>query len=230
LVLERITDQPHHPLRLRIRIEMIITVRAPHLSHGRMMQQGTALGLVAPPLMHAACEKRPFGFVHHAPQPQQEAISIIRWIIQTIGLGQQGAKDRTAFEELMPVCVRACQATQRQPQHQPNRVSADLGQQALKAQARGDTLAALALILIHHDHPFGGPPPSDGALDQGLWPGCGRDVLHHVLRMRLADRHDRLSAQMMVAEFRPEATDSAWMASGLNHEAPPSASTGGAGR
>jgi len=119
---------------------------------------------------------------------------IIRWIIQPIGIGQQGAKDRTAFEELMPVVVRACQATQLQPQHQPNMVSADLGQHALQAQARGDTLAALALILIHHDHPFGGPPPSDGALDHGLLPGGGLDVLHHVLRMGLADIHDRLSA------------------------------------
>jgi hypothetical protein len=80
-------------------------------------------------------------------------------------------------------------------------VSADLGQQALKAQARGDTLAALALSLIDHDHPLGGPPPSEGALDQGLLPGCGLDVLHHLLRMGLADIHDRLSAQMMVAEF-----------------------------
>jgi len=79
-VLERITDQPHHPLRLLIRIAMSITVRAPHLSHGRMRQQVTALGLVAPPLMHAAFEHRPFGVVHHAPQPQQEAIIIIELV------------------------------------------------------------------------------------------------------------------------------------------------------
>ena len=48
--------------------------------------------------MHAAFENIQFGFVHHAPQPQQEAIIIIRWIIQTIGIGQQGAKNRTEFE------------------------------------------------------------------------------------------------------------------------------------
>jgi hypothetical protein len=87
-----------------------------------MIQQVTALGLVAPPLMHAAFENIQLGFVHHAPQPQQEAIIIIRWIIQAIGIGQQGAKDRTEFEELMPVFVRACQATQLQPQNQPDMV------------------------------------------------------------------------------------------------------------
>jgi hypothetical protein len=122
LLLERIKDQPYHPLRLLVRIEMIITVRAPHISHRRMIQQVTALGLVAPALVHATFENIQFGFVHHAPQPQQQAVIIIRWIIQAIGISQQGAKERTEFEELMPVFVRASQATQLQPQNQPDMV------------------------------------------------------------------------------------------------------------
>jgi hypothetical protein len=130
----------------------------------------------------------------------------------------------------MPVCVRACQATPLQPQHPPDMVSADRGPHALNAPAPGDTLAALALSLLKHAHPLGGPPPSAGALDHGLGPGCGRDVLPHVLRLGLADIHDRLSAQRRGTELRPDAPGPAWIERGLSHEAPPSASTGGAGR
>ena len=228
--LARLPDPPHHPRCLRIRIEMRSTVRAPHLSPGRMMHQGTALGLVAPPLRPAAFAQRPCGGVPHAPPPPAEALMLLRWSRQTIGIGPHGAKDRPECAALRPVWVRACQAPQLQPQPQPTRGSAALGQHALQAPARGDPLAALAWLLLQHDPPLGGPPPSDGALDHGLWPGGGRDVLPHVRRRGLADRHDRLSASRRVAAWRPEATAPAWMARGRRPEAPPSASTGGAGR
>jgi hypothetical protein len=89
---------------------------------------------------------------------------------------------------------RAGQATQLQPQNRPPMGSADLGQPALKAQARGDTLAALAWIRLHPAPPRGGPPPSDGALAQGSLPGGGRAVLPPVLRRGLADLPERLAA------------------------------------
>ena len=96
-------------------------------------------------------------------------------------------------------------------------VQADLGQQALKAQARGHALAALALILINHDHPFGRPAPGDGALHQAILPCRGLHVLGDLLRVGLAYIHHGLSPQMMVVEFRPETTYPAWSESLLSH-------------
>ena len=86
-------------------------------------------------------------------------------------------------------------------------VQTNLGQQALKAQARGDALAALTLILIDHDDPVRCPPPGRGPLDQGILPSGRLHVVDHLLRMGLAHIHHGQSSQMMVAELGAGAAD-----------------------
>ena len=137
------------------------------------MQQLAALGRVTPALGHAAFAKVTCGCVPHAPQPHQQTLSVIGGIIPAIGIGQQGPKNGPEFTQWVPVFMGACQSAQLQPQDQPDGVSAALGQQTLAAQARGDALAALALVLVEDDDPCRSPSRGDGPIHQSLWPGRG---------------------------------------------------------
>jgi hypothetical protein len=187
------TEKVHHPLSLRIRITLGIAVSSPHLPDGRMLQQGSTPGLVAHPCQHPTLHEVACRFTPHATPPSQETIIRVRRIIEAIGIGKEGPKDRTEFEELMPVFIGTCQATHFKSENQPHMVQADLSQQALKAQARHHTLATLALIVVNNDHAVSRPSHGDGSFDQGILPGCGLDVLGNLLGMGLTYIHHRLS-------------------------------------
>ena len=53
LLLEDIKDQPDDALRLRVWVQLVIAVGAPHVAQGRLMQEVPALGLMAPALEEA---------------------------------------------------------------------------------------------------------------------------------------------------------------------------------
>ena len=193
LLLEDVKDEAHDPLGLLIGGELGIAVGAPDIPPGRMMQQVPAPGLLPHPFQQAPLHNREFRCVHPASQPYKQAIVIVRRILDAIGIGKEGPTDRTECEELMPVFIGTGQATHFQSENQPPMVQADLSQHALKAQARHHTWATLALIVVHNDHAVSRPSHGDGSFDQGLWPGCGLDVLGHLLGMGLTSIHHRLS-------------------------------------
>jgi hypothetical protein len=105
LRLENSKDQADDSLRLLVRIALVIAVGPPDVAHRRMMQEVTALGLVPHALQQAACEDMPLRFAHHATESQQEAIVVVGWILEAIGIGQQRPEDCTECKPLRPVFV-----------------------------------------------------------------------------------------------------------------------------
>ena len=69
-------------------------------------------------------------------------------IVEPIRVGEQGSKDCTQFDELMPVLARAGQPAHLQAEDEPDMVETDLGKQLLKAQSPLGRGPALALILV----------------------------------------------------------------------------------
>jgi hypothetical protein len=88
----------------------------------------------------------------------------------------------------------------------------------------------LALIFIHDDDALPCPSVGDGAVDQGLWPGCGLHGLDDVLGMGLAHLHHRQAPQMIVVALRCDPSHASWLQSWLSHRAPPAGEAGCAGR
>jgi len=81
-------------------------------------------------------------------------------------------------------------------------VQTDLGQQALEAQARHHTLAALTLVFIDNDDAIACPAPGNRSVHQAILPRGGFHVIDDLLGMGLAHIHDGLAPQMMVLELR----------------------------
>src|SRR5262249_53093995 len=119
----------------------------------------------------------------------------------------------------MPIFVRARQATHLQPEDQPYLVQADLGQQALKPQARHHALATLTLIVINDDDPIAGPARGDSRVHKAMLPRGGLHVIEDLLGMGLAHIDDSLAPQMMVLELRYYPADRSQ--SLLSHRPPP---------
>jgi hypothetical protein len=147
LPLEGIKEPSNHPLGRLIRGQLVIPLGAAYLAPGRVIQHGPALGLVPHALPPAAFQHVPCRCAPHATAPQPETVVVVRRILEAISIGPSGPQHRPEFEPVVPVLVRAGQATHRQSEDEPHMVHADLGQQALKAHACHHALAALALIL-----------------------------------------------------------------------------------
>ena len=98
-------------------------------------------------------------------------------------------------------------------------VQADLGQQALKPQARHHALATLPLIVINDDDAIAGPTPGDCTVHQTIVPRGGLHVIEDVLGMRLTPIDESLAPQMMVLELRRSPADRSQRL--LSHRPPP---------
>src|SRR5262249_11439780 len=110
-------------------------------------------------------------------------------------------------------------ATHLQPEDQPYLVQADLGQQALKPQARHHALATLTLIVINDDDAIAGPTPGDCTVHQAILPRGGLHVIEDLLGMGLAHIDDSLASEMRFLELRSPPADRSQ--SLLSHRPPP---------
>src|SRR6266851_5609059 len=123
VLLEGLKAQADDPLGLLVWVQMRIAVGSPDIPQGWRIQQCTPPSLVAHPFQHPAFHEGECRFAHHPTQPSQEAIVGVCRIIEALGIGQPRPNDGTECEPLLPVLVRACQATHLQPQDQPDRVT-----------------------------------------------------------------------------------------------------------
>src|SRR5262245_50502720 len=105
----------------------------------------------------------------------------------------------------MPVLATAGQPAHLQPEHQPDAVEGDLGEQTLEAGAALDGLAALAQVVVDGDDPVARPAEGNCPVGQGVLSGGGLLVIEDLLRRRLADVDDGHAVEVPGPEF--EATE-----------------------
>ena len=78
-------------------------------------------------------------------KPEQEAIIRITGIVHTVLIGEEGAKQRAHFQQMMPVFRAARQPTHLQPQDETDMVHGDLGEEPLEPVPVLGRRTALAL-------------------------------------------------------------------------------------
>ena len=85
-----------------------------------------------------------FGFAHRTLEAQQQPIVVIGRVINAIHVSDEGAKQGTHFEQVMPITIGTCQARHLQAEDDANMRQAHLGHQTLEAGAACHTVGRLA--------------------------------------------------------------------------------------
>ena len=168
----------------------------PDVSDRRTHEDFTAGDLVEEPLPHPAAEEVQLGLGHDPREPEQEPVVVIGRVVEPILVGEQHAKHRTQFNELMPVLARAGQPAHLQAEDQPDVVEADLGEQSLKAQSSFGRGPALALIVVDDENAVRRPTELDGPIDEPVLAVGGFLVLGDLLGGGLADVDDGQPVEM----------------------------------
>ena len=117
-------------------------------------------------------------------------------VVEPILVGEQDAKHRTQFDELMPVLARAGQPAHLQAEDQPDVVQTDLGEQSLKAQSSFGRGPALALIIVDDEDPVRRPTQFDRPIGERVLAVGGFLVLGDLLGGGLADVDDGQPVEM----------------------------------
>ena len=84
-------------------------------------------------LMQAQADLVQLGFAHDPRQAEQQPVVVGARIIQPLAIGQDHAKQRAQFEQLMPIAVVARQPRGIEAKHQTGIAQPDLGDQPLEA-------------------------------------------------------------------------------------------------
>jgi len=92
----------------------------------------------------------------------------MRWIINTVLVQQQGARESTDLQKPVPVTGIARQTRDLQPHDDPGPVHADFSDQPLKALALDSSAARLSLVTVNHLDLFQPPPQSQRAIPQSI--------------------------------------------------------------
>ena len=70
--------------------------------------------------MQALVQPMEFGLRHAALEAQQQAIVMGSWVIDAFVINDKGIRQRTDFQQPVPVAARAGQARDLQAEHSPN--------------------------------------------------------------------------------------------------------------
>ena len=179
-------------LHLLVGVERHVPRGPAHIADRHRHGQLPAPRLVELALVHPLLEQVQLGLAHGALEPQQQAVVVVRRIVEAVGVGEQRAEERAQLQQPVPVGVGAGQARHLHPQDEPDVVQADLRHQALEARPLHGTGPRLAQVVVDDQDAVGRPA-------QRLRPG-GQPVLQpsrllvveHLLGGGLADVHHRL--------------------------------------
>src|SRR4051794_40658602 len=114
-------------------------------------------------------------------------------IIEALAIGQDHAKQRAQFEQLMPIAVVARQPRGIEAEHQPGIAQPDLGNQPLEAVSLGARRPRLAEILVDDTDALARPAEPDGAVD--------KTILQRGAFLVLADLVDRGLAHIDIGQL-----------------------------
>src|SRR5262249_30290202 len=103
-------DDLHHVLDLCIRIMDYLTRSIVDISNGEGEAQRPPARLLQGALIHPLSEEMELRLTHGAFESQQQAVIVLTRVIDAVQVGDQCPKQRTDFQQLMPVFGRARQA------------------------------------------------------------------------------------------------------------------------
>src|SRR5215213_389839 len=107
-------------------------------------------------------------------------------IVEALAVGQDHAKQRAQFEQLMPIAIVARQPRGIQAEHQTGIAQPDLGNQPLEAVSLGTRRPRLAEILVDDKDPLARPAEPDSAVDKTILQLGAFLVLAHLVDRGLA--------------------------------------------
>ena len=89
-------------------------------------------------------------------------------VVEPLAIGQDHAKQRAQFEQLMPIAIVARQPRGIEAEHQPGIAQPDLGDQPLEAVSLGARRPRLAEILVDDADALARPAQPDGTVDKTI--------------------------------------------------------------
>ena len=108
------------------------------------------------------------GFAHDPRQAEQQPVVIGARIVEALAVGEDHAKQRAQFEELVPIAVVARQSGGIQAEHEAGVAEPDLGDQPLETVPLGTLRPRLAEILVDDVNALARPAEADGAVDEAI--------------------------------------------------------------
>jgi hypothetical protein len=141
------------------------------------------------------------GLAHRAFEPEQQAIIVVRRIVEPVQVGDQRAKEGTQFQQLVPIPVGPRQAGHLDPQDQAHVIEADLGHQALEAGPAIGRGGGAAEIVVDDQDALRCPSQGLGALNQSVLQARRLLMGQHLLGRRPADGDDGQPLQVPGVEL-----------------------------
>jgi hypothetical protein len=180
-----------------VRVEANLAVRVtPDEADRESPTQRAARGLVANAAFEAAAEDMQFGFTHGAFEPQDQAVVKEGWVVDTVGIGDQGVGHPA---QPVPVRVIASQARHLETQDDADFGQGDVGSQPGEAGALGDSGARDAQVVVDDHDLVAVPAEIDCAMDQRVLPFGRLPVVLDLRGARLPDVDD--GGAMRVGQF-----------------------------
>src|SRR4051794_5968413 len=118
--------------------------------------------------MQAQADLVQFGFAHDPRQAEQQPVMVGARVIEALAIGQDHAKQRAQFEQLMPIAVVARQPGGIQAENQPGIAEPDLGDQPLETVPFGARRPRFAEVLVDDTDALARPAEPDGAVDKTI--------------------------------------------------------------
>src|SRR6266487_1377350 len=153
------------------------------------------------PSLQALAQPMEFGLGQAALEAKQQAIVMGSWVIDPLVINDQGIRQRTDFQQPVPVAARAGQARDLQAEHSPNVPQPHFGYQPLKAIAANDRGGRVPLILVYHLDTGGRPSQLPSPLDEIILSGLTADVFSNLEEGRLPHIDDGESVEMIRTDF-----------------------------
>jgi hypothetical protein len=128
LPIELIEDQADDLLDLLVRIQADLSGRRLDVPDRDSDHQLPATGLVQFPLVHSLLENVKLCFIHHAGQPEQQAVRVFGRVVDRFRVGEQDAEPGAELDQVVPVLAGPGQPAHLQPEDQPHPIQGDLGE------------------------------------------------------------------------------------------------------
>ena len=200
-LVELVEDQLHGRARLLVGVEGHLPGGQLEVPAGDVEDQLAPLGLVEPAAFQAVAHGEQLDLAHGPPQAQDETVVGVVGVVEPVLVGQEGPEDAADLHEMIPVLGGAREPAQLQPQHQPDVVHGDLGEEVLEPESWSDGPSAPTLVLVDDQDPVPGPTEGHGVVRHGVLPLAGFLVVEDLLGAGLADVDDRQLVEMAIGDL-----------------------------
>ena len=108
------------------------------------------------------------GLTHDPRQAEQQPVVIGTRVVETLAIGEDHAKQRAQFEELVPIAVVARQSGGIEAEPEAGGAEPDLSDQPLETVPLGTLRPRLAEILVDDMDTLARPAEADGTVDEAI--------------------------------------------------------------